>query len=466
MVLDPIFQVYLAASPVCVMTRAILERALSGEALDALFARMSPLQYTRELLFSQVVELMGRVAFRQSPSVGASYKKLKEENRIHVSATAVFDKLSGLDPQVSAELVRQSSATLAPVLRDLNRNQPSLLPGLRLRIVDGNHFAATHHRLGVLRTVKNAPLPAQVVAIYEPALDLVTDLIPCEDAHAQERSMTPEILAAAQPNDCFVGDRNFCTKRLLFGLAVARQAFFAIRQHKTNCPGTLVGHRQYVGRTATGAVYEQQMRIEGDGVDDGRKLRVRRITLVLAKPTVDGETELHVLSNLPKSLASGLVLIELYRERWTIEAMFLTVTTSLRCEVETLGYPRAAIFAFCVALMGYHVLAVGRAAFRAEQGAANEKMLSDYYLAEEIAAITRGMLVMLPPEKWLPFHQCTPLEFATFLREAASHMRLSAYKKNVRGPKKPPPKRHIVGGGSHVATERLLRARRGTTNSP
>jgi hypothetical protein len=301
------------------------------------------------------------------------------------------------------------------------------------------------------------------LAIYEPGLDLVTELIPCEDGHAQERSMTPEILAVAQPGDCFVGDRNFCTKRLLFGLAVDRQAFFVIRQHKTNCPVTLVGTRRYVGRIATGAVFEQQVRLEDE---DGRRLQLRRVTVVLDQPTRDGETELHLLSNVAKALAMALKLAELYQERWTIEGMFQTVTVALRCEIATLGHPRAALLAFCVAVMGYHVLAVERAAFAAERGRAAAETLSDYYLAGEIAGMTKGMLVVLPPEKWTFFHRCTDEDFTSFLRHAARQMSLTAYRKSVRGPKKLAPKRRVVGNGSHVSTKRLLDAQKRITNSP
>lgn len=463
MLLGPIFRAYLAASPVAVMTRAILERALSGEALDALFERVARFQYTRELLFSSVVALMARVAFRQSASVGAAHRELSEEGLLSVSAAAVYSKLDGMEPQISAELVRYSSARLAPSIRQLGAERPSPLPGLRLRIIDGNHFSATEHRLSVLRRVKNAPLPAQAVAIYEPGLDLVTELIPCEDAHAQERSLTPEILAVAQPNDCFIGDRNFCTKRLLLGLAQERQGFFVIRQHKTNCPITLRGKRRYIGRLPTGAVFEQQAHLEDD---DGRRLLLRRVSVVLDQPTRDGETELHLLSNIPKNLASSLLLGELYLERWTIEEMFQTVTVALRCEIATLCHPRAALLAFCVAVMGYHVLAVERAAFQAERGTAAAESLSDYYLAGEIAGMTKGMLVVLPPEEWTAFHHCTDEEFTRFLRDTARQMSLTAYRKNVRGPKKQPPKRHVVGNGSHVSTKRLLDAQKRAANSP
>lgn len=462
MVLDSLFTAYLSASPACVLTRAILERALSGPRLDALFDQVARFQYTRDLYFSTVVDLMGRVVFRQERTVGAAIRKLRSQGLLSVSDPAVYDKINRLEPDVSAAVVRFSAQQLAPVIRELAPPRPSLIPGLRLRVFDGNHIGATEHRLGVLRGAQEAPLPAEVVAGYEPDLDLVTDIFISEDAHAQERSLLPEVLKTVQPNDLIEADRNFCTKDFLGGIA-RRGAFFLVRQHQANAPGKLVGHRRYCGRAATGAVYEQQYRMEGD---DKRRWLFRRITIILDMPTRDGESEIHLLTNVPKTRATALCLAEGYRIRWTIEGMFQSVTVALRCEVKTLAYPRAAAFAFCTAVMAYHVLALERAAVRAVQGEKAEEMLSDYYLAEDIAGTMRGMMIALPPEKWEPFHTCTAAEFADFLRTAAQQMRPVLYKKTPRGPKRPPPKRRSVANGSHVATKRLLDAKRRAVKSP
>ena len=63
MVLDPIFQPFIQQKPVCVMARAALQRILDPQRLDQLFARTAQRQYTHALLFSALVDLMGRVVF-------------------------------------------------------------------------------------------------------------------------------------------------------------------------------------------------------------------------------------------------------------------------------------------------------------------------------------------------------------------------------------------------------------------
>jgi hypothetical protein len=59
---------------------------------------------------------------------------------------------------------------------------------------------------------------------------LITDVVLCEDGHAQERSMTQDILEMVRPNDLWIKDRNFCTTGFLFGIA-SRGGFFVTRQH-------------------------------------------------------------------------------------------------------------------------------------------------------------------------------------------------------------------------------------------
>ncbi len=51
----------------------------------------------------------------------------------------------------------------------------------------------------------------------------------------------------------------------------------------------------------TGHVYEQWMRITDA---DGTVAKIRRITIVLDEPTRDGDTEIHILTNLPRKISA------------------------------------------------------------------------------------------------------------------------------------------------------------------
>ena len=78
MVLDDIFERFAEQSPVTVMARAALEHALSPGAIDALFENVAERQYTRKLLFSQVVDLMTTVVSNVRPAIHAAFQESLE----------------------------------------------------------------------------------------------------------------------------------------------------------------------------------------------------------------------------------------------------------------------------------------------------------------------------------------------------------------------------------------------------
>ena len=120
-----------------------------------------------------------------------------------------------------------------------------------------------------------------------------------------------------------------------------------IRQHG-QLQGTLVGSRTYRGAIDTGKVYEQRIDLANA---QGATMTLRRLTVALHEPTRDGDAEIHLLSNVPRRHASAQTLAASDRKRWTIETMFQELTETLTCEVRALGYPKAALFGFCLALL-------------------------------------------------------------------------------------------------------------------
>src|SRR5438093_12488531 len=95
MIFQKLFDRFLQHSPLTVMVRGCLEYALSAQALDALFSHTAQRQYTRELLFSSVVDLMALVVCGMYPSVHAAFQALR--HRIPVSITSLYNKLDHLE---------------------------------------------------------------------------------------------------------------------------------------------------------------------------------------------------------------------------------------------------------------------------------------------------------------------------------------------------------------------------------
>jgi Transposase DDE domain len=449
-----LLQRFAERAPLCVLARALLERALQPDPLDRLFDELATVQYTRELLFSSVVDLLTQVALRAFPSVRQAYRD--DPQRYGVSLAAVYAKLNHLEPPLGPALVRYSAGQMRAVITALGAALPPWRDGYRVKILDGNHLSGTHHRLAPLRATAAAPLPGQVLAVLDPQARLFLDLVACEDAYTQERALLDQVVPLVEANDVWVGDRNLCTPKFLVGIA-DRGGCFAIREH-AQLNIRYEGALRPAGRSATGAVFEQDAEVTDDAT--GRSVRVRRVVVALDKPTRDGDSEVAVLTNLPADVADALAVADLYLTRWTIEVCFGELTTALRCEVAALGYPRAALFSFAVAAFAGNVFGAVRAALRAVHGADRvEAELSVPQVALDVAGAYQGMMIALPPAEWAPFAALPVPAFAEALRAVARRVNWDRVKKTTRGPKKPPPKRPSASKQRHVSTARLLQSR-------
>jgi hypothetical protein len=89
------------------------------------------------------------------------------------------------------------------------------LPGYRVKIIDGNGLDASDRRLKALREVQGGALPGKSLVVYAPASGLVCEVFPCDDGHAQERSLFGAVLETVQADDLWSQDRNFCPCALL-----------------------------------------------------------------------------------------------------------------------------------------------------------------------------------------------------------------------------------------------------------
>lgn len=445
------FTSFIQKRPVGVMARAIVERFFEPEHLDTLFRNTSVQQYERNLLFSSVVDLMQSVVLGAEPTVYAAYRKRR--HTLPVTDDSIYNKLKGMELGVSAALVSDSARRAEAVIDELQARRAPWLPDYHIRILDGNHLSATEHRLEPLRDTWAAPLPGKILVVMDQELDLACAAFLTPDGHAQERSLLDEVLQTVRDKDLWIADRNFCTLKFMFAIA-AKKAFFLIRQHG-QVQGRLLGRRRFVGDSSTGKVYEQALEL----TYDGEKRTVRRLTIELVKPTRDGDTVLHLLTNLPDEV-SALICAEMYRKRWTIETFFYEVTQTMQCEIKTLCYPPAALFVFCLALMAANAVAVLKAAMRATHGEDTANEMSAYYLALEIKQVHEGMMIALPMEEWTPFRTMSLREFAAKLKEIAAHMDLDLYRKSKRGPKKPPPTMDKYKNGGHISTYKVLKEKK------
>ena len=435
-----------AQTPVSVMARVVLERAIEPAWVDAVFDAHRQRQYPRELLFSTVVELVSLVSLGLRPSLHAAAKKA---DNLPVSLAALYDKVRRSEPAILRALVSGSAERLAPVVEAVGCQVS--VPGWRLRVLDGNHLPASEKRLAALREHRGAALPGHTLVVYDPDSTLVTDLVACEDAHASERSAMAPLLACAQAGELWIADRNFCTRTLLQGWHDA-QAGFIVREHARHPHLIRESRWRACGRIETGAVFEQLI-----WLDEGQP-PWRRIELRLDQPTESGETTIRLWSNLPREVSAGK-LAELYRKRWRIEGMFQRLESVLQSELRSLGHPRAALLGFAVAVLAYNVLSVlKRSVEHAHRDSAPELDVSTYYLALDIKTEYPGMLIAMPAEHWTAWDGAEPAAIARYLVQLARHIQPRRVSTSKRGPKVRKPKAYVdaAAASAHVSTARVL----------
>lgn len=450
--LPQIFEPFVRQTPLPVMVRGVLENLFSADQIDAIYGCFGEAPTPRKLLFSMCLDLMVEVVTRTHKSLHAAIRQ--REHLLPVRKKAVYSRIAGVSPEVLSAMVAIGAADMTDVVRATGGELPPLVPGLRTRILDGNHLSATQHRLKALRNVRLATLPGTSLVLLDPALMLITDVFLLEDGHASERSALPEVAARIFADDLIVGDRNFCLASFVAQI-VARKAFFLFRQHASNLPLELLGERTFVGETATGRVYEQAARTRLNG----QWQTIRRITVELNKPTRDNATEIHLVTNVPAEMLSATAASCVYLKRWTLETAFQKLTVELSCEIDTLGYPKASLFAFCAALMCYNAYSVVQAALRSAHGAEEvQQKLSTYYMADEISRVWHGMHVIVQPEDWTrAFATLSPRELASVLVELARNVNLHRFRKEPTRPRKPPPKgAHQRSKSHHASIAKIL----------
>ncbi len=436
-------------SPTSIMVQGLMEYLFTSETLDTLFERQAQVQYTRNLLFSQVVNLMSLVVCGIQPSVNAAYRRQAKE--LNVSRTALYDKINGIEPEVSAALVRESSRQLSACIDQMGGANENWVEGYRVKILDGNCLAATDHRLKALRPYAAKPLPGKSLVVIDPCRQLVSDVFLCPDGHAQERSLFEAVLKTVEPGDLWLADRNMGTLHFLFALNQAR-AMFVIRQHGTPSWRGL-DELTFKGITETGTVFEQPIRLQYQG----ETLDLRRVLVRLKQPTRDGDPEIAILTNLPPVDADAVAIAELYRQRWSIETLFQVLTENFEGEIQTLGYPPAALFSFSMALVAYNILATVKAALRVTHGAGKvEAALSWYYLVEEIQSTHRGMMIAIDPIYWQSWARADLDLLARRLLDLAAQVNLKTFLKQPRTPKRKKPPLIVDRRHRHLSTQRLL----------
>jgi hypothetical protein len=447
MILPAILNPFVEEAPAAVMTRIALDWILDGTSLDRILQEVAEGQFEREFLLRHFVEVMLDVAcgFRPTPRAAFVRRDLEQV----ASISAFYRKLGRMELAVTEEIVRRTAVRARQLVRAGGGTLPEPIPGYPTRIIDGNVLSGAEHRIEPLRTTWSAGLPGMSLAIYEPATGTITELILEEDAHTQERALFDRI--PIEPGRLYIADRNFCVRSLLFRIT-ASSSFFLIRWHRSTLPFRATSRLHRRGRCRSGAIVEQTIEVTDD---DGVTHPLRRIVLKLDEPTRDGETEIVLITNLPAEVTAAACCAA-YSDRWEIEGHYQAMTDLLHCEIPSLGYPRAALFAFSMSAVASNALAVLKGNLRVAHGEEIAQEVSDFALVDEAAEDYPGMMKAVPPAAWPRAAMHGAEEVAAVLNDVAANVPVHRMFRSRRGPKKPRPKRSRGNRIHHVSNSKLL----------
>lgn len=109
MLLGQVFERFVKESPVSVMVRGLLEKALCPQILDELFERSAKNQYTRELLFSKGIFISQRTVThlidRYDELLSLWLKDHKRLKAIVANQGRVILAIDGMQPEIGHEVL-------------------------------------------------------------------------------------------------------------------------------------------------------------------------------------------------------------------------------------------------------------------------------------------------------------------------------------------------------------------------
>jgi hypothetical protein len=176
------------------------------------------------------------------------------------------------------------------------------LEGSRIKMVEGKCREAREPRLQALREATGRALPGKSLVGYEPAQGLVTEVVPWEDGHAQERSLLGAVRKSVRRNAWWSAARN-CGPQAFRSELDSRSGFFVLREQR-GFPWEIISSRRSCGRPPTGQLAAPRGRVlDAHGHPHGfRRRRIKR-----PHATRDGDTRRYLLTHFPRQVSARQV---------------------------------------------------------------------------------------------------------------------------------------------------------------
>jgi hypothetical protein len=354
--------------PLAEATLQLWSWVAADDSLEDLFRRLRGRQYTQELTFATVVNLMADALLQYHGSGRQSFLRGQEDGRLTTSRQAVYGKLGHIALPLSEAFLAEGSQRLRQLLPEAPVDAATLprsLRGFAVYIVDGKVIKRVAKLLKPLRGQQGGLLGGKALVALHLQSRLAVCLASTADGEVNDAKLIPALLpqvAQVLPGPRLtLLDSQFCDLTQT-PVLVAQGDHFVVRAHPKvhfhadaeAAPAGAAGLHGGVDRR--GRTWTQDW--GWLGVPHGKKsLYVRRI--LLQRP---GETAVVLYTDLldPQAFPAA-DLLTLYLARWGIERVFQQITEvfDLRSLIGTT--PAGTVFQLSFCLLWYNLIQVVRA---------------------------------------------------------------------------------------------------------
>jgi hypothetical protein len=334
---------------------------------------------------------------------------------------------------------------------------PPSLGALRVLIFDGKTFKHAAKRLKPLRQRAGRALGGKALVALEPATGLIVGMAACPDGHTNEAKLVPQLLPPLRQR--LPGPRLWVADQGFGDLAQVRRCtaegdHCVLRLHPKSQFTPDPRQPARTGVDAAGRVWAEEIG-QLHSTREGTQT-LRRLTLV--RP---GKKDLVLITDLLDPAAyPANDLLELYRVRWGIETVFLTVSEVFHLKHLIGSHPRGIIFQASLCMMYYNVLQVlrGLAAqtqARATQEVSTQNLFTD--LQHELIALHR----LAKPDDvvaGLRARAASLVDLRAYLVERLGRAWTPLWAKAPAKKRHLPKPKHKRGGAAHFSSHRVLDA--------
>jgi hypothetical protein len=360
--------------------RVVLERLPLAEAtlqlwawvandrhLDDLFERLRGRQYTRDLSFPLVVQLIQDALVQHHGSGRQAFDRGQEDGILENSNQAVYGKLAGIALPLSEAFLSESTQQLRQVLPTAagpDATIPASLRVFEIYLVDGKVVKRVSRLLKPLRGQKGGLLGGKAIVALHLQSRLAVAMASAADGEVNDASLIPALLpqmkAVLPGSRLAILDSQFCDLTQTARLR-AQDDHFVVRAHPKVHFHLDTKAEQAKDLTLQNGVDERGRSWSQDwgwlGTPGGKKSQyVRRITLQRS-----GESPIVIYSSLldPREFPAT-DLLTIYLTRWGIERVFQQITEvfDLRSLIGTT--PRGTVFQMSFCLLLYNMIQVVR----------------------------------------------------------------------------------------------------------